>query len=161
MLDITLKKLPDNQRTARLVLAFFKTQPHDHYQAWGYGEPTMKSVTSLLSRNAVFAILLNGTQVVGITGFTYKGRYFIQMYNGQFWVHYIIDKEYNGRGIATIALAKLLDIIRDETNIERVYAGIFSYNPASIKVVKKLGFVKREERAQTQVFEKRIEDITS
>ena len=152
--EVTLVRLPNTAKAASLVYELLRHQPHAYYQGWGSREPTLKSVREVLGSNAVFGIMLHKTQLVGIIGFVYKGTYFIRLYNGQYWVHYIVDKEQSGRGIATIALAKLLDVIREETNIKRVYAGIFSYNPSSIAVVKKLGFIKREERAQTEVFEK-------
>lgn len=138
-----------------------RMQPKTHYQAWGYGEPTPKTVRNLLNNSTVFGIYLGDDKLIGIVGFTYKGRYFPprmnkESYAGQYWVHYLVDKEYNGRGLASSALKKLLDIIRSETPITRVYAGIYSNNLASIRVIEKLGFRFREERARVRVYEKSI-----
>ncbi len=154
--DITLKPLHSSAKTISQVLALLRHQPREYYQAWSYGEPSEKSVRTLLSCDSVFGILLYGEQLVGIIGFAYKGRYFIPLYNGQYWIHYLVDKEYAGRGIVSIAITKLLKIIRDETDIRRIYAGIYSKNLTGLHVVKKFGFIKREEKAQVQVFEKII-----
>ncbi len=153
--DIDLKKLTNSAKTVRELYQFLHHQPHAHYRGWGYGEPSEKSVRKLLGSNPVFAILLNG-ELVGIIGFTYRSSYFVQLYSGQFWLHYIVDKDHNKMGIATAATSKLLKIMKEEANISRVYAEISSTNLASIRVVEKLGFVKRRERTGIQIFEKVI-----
>jgi RimJ/RimL family protein N-acetyltransferase len=153
--DVTLMRLTGTAKNVKWIYEMLKRQPREHYQAWGYGEPSLKSVRELLSSNSVFAVLLKG-DLVGIIGFTYKSRYFIQLYSGQYWIHYLVDKAYGGRGIATVAMQKFLKWLREETELTRIYAGIFTYNPTSIHVVKKFGFVKRDQRGDTLVFEKII-----
>lgn len=153
--DITLKPLPQGMKTARLLLEFFRAQPRKYYQAWGYGEPTPKSVNELLNASPVYGIFLNDQELVGIIGVVYKGKYFIQKYSGQYWIHYMVDHRHSGRGIASIAIAKYLEILKNSP-LTRIYAGIYSTNPAAIHLTQKMGFKKLEERAETEVFEKRL-----
>lgn len=138
-----------------MVFDLLNTQPRRYYQAWGYSEPTMTSVASLLASSPVYAVMLDD-KFVGIIGLTYKARYFIQKYSGQFWIHYLVDKQHSGRGIATQAISQFLDIIRNETSISRIYAGIYEDNVASVHLIKKFGFIEREYKAKTYVFEKRF-----
>lgn len=152
-MQIVLKRFNNGSKNVKEVYALLHSQPKPHYQSWGYGEPTMQSVRNLLSSNSVFGIYLEGN-LVGIVGFVYKGRYFIPLYSGQYWVQYLIDSDYCGRGIATIALANLLDYIKSTTRISRIYAGIKSDNLASLALIKKFGFVKRDTRSGVDVFEK-------
>lgn len=152
---VTLKRLTNSVKNVRMVFELLNRQPRRYYQAWGYSEPTMTSVASLLASSPVYGVMLDD-KFVGIIGLTYKSRYFIQKYSGQFWIHYLVDKEHSGRGIATQAVSQFLDIIRTTTPITRVYAGIYSDNQASIHLIQKFGFVERENRAQTQVFEKKF-----
>lgn len=154
-MTVTLKRLANSVKNVRMVFDLLNRQPRRYYQAWGYSEPTMTSVASLLASSPVYAVMLDG-EFVGIIGLTYKSRYFIQKYSGQFWIHYLVDKEHSGRGIATQAIGKFLDIVRTETPITRIYAGIYSDNQASIHLIQKFGFVELENKAKTQVFEKRI-----
>ena len=53
---------------------------------------------------------------------------------------YFVGEPYWGRGIATKAIKLLCDYGLSELNIHRIYAGVFAYNPASEKVLKKCGF---------------------
>ena len=157
--QITLKRLNATPKTIKEIFGFLKAQPHDHYQTWGYGEPKIEKVTAMLRSNSIFAILLGGSQLVGIVGFLYKITYYNPLYNGQYWINYIVDKRYTKQGIATTAVGQLLDVIREFTPIKRLYAGIYASNLSSIRVVEKHGFVQRKQRDKREslVFEKVIE----
>jgi RimJ/RimL family protein N-acetyltransferase len=156
--DITLARLTNTTKNTRTILELLESQPRDYYRGWAYGRPTPASVRKLLDSNSTYAILLNEKQLVGIIGFTYKDKYFMPLYNGQYWLHYFVDKSQAGRGVATIAVRKMIDIICNELKIKRLYAGINSDNPSSLHLISKFGFVKRDERSGVQVFEKTLDE---
>lgn len=54
---------------------------------------------------------------------------------------YRIDKKENSKGYATEAISKVIDFAFNELKLHRIEANIMPANTASIKVVKKLGFV--------------------
>ena len=53
---------------------------------------------------------------------------------------YFVDREHNGRGIATEAVGGAVGFAFSEAKLHRVQAGVMPRNIASIKVVEKLGF---------------------
>lgn len=60
-------------------------------------------------------------------------------------VGYHIAKEFTGMGYATEALTELLEYVKIEKKIERVYGICVSENIASQKVLEKCGFIKEYE----------------
>jgi Acetyltransferases, including N-acetylases of ribosomal proteins len=57
-------------------------------------------------------------------------------------IGYWIGEAYWGKGYATEAVKRLVDYAFHELNLLRVYAYIFEYNIASMKVLEKVGFYK-------------------
>jgi [ribosomal protein S5]-alanine N-acetyltransferase len=55
-------------------------------------------------------------------------------------VGYVMDEAYWGRGIATAAMAQLLDYIERTFDVVRIYASVFEHNRASMRVLEKNGF---------------------
>lgn len=55
-------------------------------------------------------------------------------------IGYWLGEEHWGRGIATAALAAFADGLFRHTDIERLEAGVFTSNPASMRVLEKAGF---------------------
>jgi len=53
---------------------------------------------------------------------------------------YFIGEKFWSRGIATRAVKLIIDYTFDKLDIVKIYAGIFEYNPASMKVLEKNGF---------------------
>ena len=53
---------------------------------------------------------------------------------------YYVDRELNGRGVATRAVALAVDFAFERLGLHRVQAGIMPRNAASARVVGKLGF---------------------
>ncbi|HET9826384.1 MAG TPA: GNAT family protein, partial [Chitinophagaceae bacterium] len=51
-----------------------------------------------------------------------------------------IGEEYWGKGIATEAIRQLVEYIQKKFDVVRVYAEVFAYNKASMKVLEKNGF---------------------
>lgn len=63
------------------------------------------------------------------------------------YLGYRTDEHENGKGYTTEAVKKGLEYVFNELNLHRVEANIVPYNPASIRVVEKLGF-KLEGRSE-------------
>ncbi len=57
-------------------------------------------------------------------------------------IGYWIAEEYWGRGITTQILSEMVPAIFETMPLERIYAVVFESNPASIKVLEKVGFIK-------------------
>jgi RimJ/RimL family protein N-acetyltransferase len=55
-------------------------------------------------------------------------------------IGYFVGEEYWGKGIATEALKQMLDYIQKQFDVVRIYAEVFEYNKASMKVLEKNGF---------------------
>ncbi len=81
------------------------------------------------------AIMYNGS-IAGSVGVGVKD----DVYRKSIEVGYFIGEQYWGRGIATRAIALLLDYIRANFSVVRVYAEVFEHNAASMKVLEKNGF---------------------
>lgn len=75
----------------------------------------------------------NAPELVGVIGLARLG-------NGDMDLGYWIARPYWGRGYATEAGRALLAIARDTLRLEGVHAGHFLDNPASGRVLEKLGF---------------------
>ncbi|GAE85280.1 GNAT family N-acetyltransferase [Bacteroides reticulotermitis] len=57
-------------------------------------------------------------------------------------VGYILGESYWNRGIMTDALREAISYYFETTDIVRLFAFIFEYNPASMRVLEKVGFSK-------------------
>jgi RimJ/RimL family protein N-acetyltransferase len=98
-------------------------------------------------------------QFVGIIGISFKIKYFIAQYNGGWWLHYLVDEQYSGRGIGTEAIRQMLEIVKTETSIDSIYAGCYSDNYASIHLLKKFGFHLVRSTRNNQIYELVIQRI--
>ncbi|WP_455511010.1 GNAT family N-acetyltransferase [Butyricimonas paravirosa] len=58
-------------------------------------------------------------------------------------VGYWLGEDYWGRGIMSEAVALLVDYVFQETEIIRLFASVYEYNPASMKVLEKVGFTRQ------------------
>ncbi len=83
-------------------------------------------------------------------GITYKGHLsgivglVVQedVYQGSAEIGYWVGEPYWGNGIATKAVELITEYGFDQLALHRIYAGVFAYNTASIKVLEKNGFKK-------------------
>ena len=66
-------------------------------------------------------------------------------------IGYWLGKKHWGKGIATAALTGLTERIFATTDIVRLYAGVYEWNPASARVLAKSGYVL-EGRKKSAVF---------
>ena len=58
-------------------------------------------------------------------------------------VGYWLGEAYWGWGITSEAVALLVDYVFRETGIIRLFASVYEYNPASMKVLEKVGFTRQ------------------
>ena len=83
----------------------------------------------------VFAIA-NAAEVFGVIGY-FPGQ---DVYRFSAEIGYWIGEPYWGRGIMTQAVDLLSQYVFETHPINRLYAGIFSTNPASVRVLEKAGY---------------------
>ncbi|OPX64628.1 GNAT family N-acetyltransferase [Methanoregula sp. PtaB.Bin085] len=57
-------------------------------------------------------------------------------------IGYWLGEPFRGKGIVTEAVRALVPVVFQQTNLIRIQAGIFSNNPASMRVLEKSGFVR-------------------
>lgn len=86
-------------------------------------------------RVTTFCIEADG-EMAGSTGFTLKD----DVYRKTAEIGYFIDEEYWGKGVATEAIKQLVDYIKNNFDVVRIYAEVFEYNKGSMKVLEKNDF---------------------
>jgi ribosomal-protein-alanine N-acetyltransferase len=75
-------------------------------------------------------------EIAGSVGFTLKE----DVYRKNAEIGYFIGEDYWGKGIATEAVKQLVNYIQKKFDVVRIYAEVFEYNKASMKVLEKNGF---------------------
>jgi RimJ/RimL family protein N-acetyltransferase len=86
-------------------------------------------------RSIKLAIELDGRAVGGIGARAGQGI-FVRTAQFGYW----LGESYWGRGIVTAAGRALLDYLKDDARFVRLEAPVFEWNPASMRVLEKLGF---------------------
>jgi RimJ/RimL family protein N-acetyltransferase len=105
-----------------------------------YTEKDAQEFIQMRSKNAaekVFAIDFNG-ELCGMVGLILQK----DVYRKSAEIGYWIGEPYWGKGLATKAVGLILDYGFKELKLIRMYAGVFEYNIASMKVLEKSGFQK-------------------
>ena len=64
------------------------------------------------------------------------------VYRGTAEIGYWLAEPFRGQGIVTDAVRALVPVAFERTGVGRIQAGIFSNNPASMRVLEKCGFVR-------------------
>ncbi len=82
-----------------------------------------------------FCIVADG-ELAGSIGFTLKE----DVYRKNAEVGYFIGEKFWGKGIATEAVKQMVEYIQKKFDVVRVYAEVFEYNKASMKVLEKNDF---------------------
>lgn len=82
-----------------------------------------------------FCIEADGN-LAGSLGLTLKE----DVYRKNAEIGYFIGEEFWGKGIATEAVRQLVNYIQKNFDVVRIYAEVFEYNKASMKVLEKNGF---------------------
>lgn len=89
------------------------------------------------SKNLMLAVVVEGEAVGGI------GIHPLEdVYRGTAEIGYWLAEPYWGKGIITRAVRALVPVAFEQYDIIRLEAGIFSNNPASMRVLEKCGFVR-------------------
>lgn len=107
---------------------------------WPYGlEDAQKHLAAMASAKLPVMLITkrDNAEIVGILGFD-------RMDTGEIELGYWIARKHWNRGYATEACRAALDIIK-MLGFDRVVAGHFADNPASGRVLRKLGFVPNGE----------------
>ncbi len=83
-----------------------------------------------------FAIILDDNELCGVISLVPQNDVYRMTAELGYW----IGEEYWGRGIATKAIGLITEYGFNQLNLERIYAGIFEFNKASMKVLEKNGY---------------------
>lgn len=84
---------------------------------------------------SAFAIVVND-EAVGSIGFEHRGDIWRRSVELGYW----LAQPYWGRGITTNAVKAMTQWAFDTWAINRVWAGVFAWNPASARVLEKAGY---------------------
>lgn len=104
--------------------------PYDEQDALGFIQRSAQN--RALGQAYVFAIIRReGNVLMGLCG--------LHLNHGQFELGYWLGRDYWGNGYATEAAGRVLEFAFDVLSAECVTAGWFHDNPASGRVLKKLG----------------------
>jgi len=140
--NLTLRRLQDEDKTALATLANNKMiwdhirdvmpYPYTHSDAEFFISLTKKEVPAV-----TFAITVEN-DFCGVIGLIPKN----DVYRLSAEMGYWIGEPYWGQGLATEAVNLMVNYAFDQLNLERVEAGVFEFNPASMRVLEKNGFVR-------------------
>ena len=84
------------------------------------------------------AIVVEGQAVGGIGAVQLT-----DIYRASAEIGYWLGEEYWGRGLVTEALKQMVPMVFAHwPEVERIFAGVFEFNPASMRVLEKAGFVR-------------------
>lgn len=102
-------------------------------------EDAVKFIADAMAANPTnrFAIEWKGQHVGNVGIFPGEDIYRLSAEIG-----YFIAEPYWGKGIATEAVRQIVEYGFSTLGMIRIYAGVFAYNPASMKVLEKCGFQK-------------------
>lgn len=126
----SLVKHADNRRVWRNLTDLFPS-PYTLADADAWIE-----LANARSSNLHLAVVLNGEAIGGIGVIPGSG---IHCYTGKFG--YWLGELHWGKGIATSAARTMVDHVLSETELVRLEAPVFAWNPASGRVLVKVGFV--------------------
>jgi RimJ/RimL family protein N-acetyltransferase len=99
-----------------------------------------------VSKGCVLALEVNGA-FAGACGLHPMSDVYARCAEVGYW----LGRPFHGRGLATKALGALVKLAFEQTNLERLQAGVFEWNPASARVLEKCGF-QRESVQRRSVF---------
>lgn len=120
----------NNERIARNMRDMFPS-PYSVEDAYGFINRISVSDTP----NFVFAIVVDGKAIGSIGVYRNTDVY---RFSGE--IGYWIGEPYWGKGIATEAIKLISDFVFKATDLVRIYAEVFEWNPASKQALIKNGF---------------------
>ncbi len=127
---VRLAELAGDMAVARMASAI----PHPYPPEAAAGWIMLQSHGRRRRSDYPFAIALPGEGLIGAVGLHCTG------FEGEYELGYWIGRPYWGRGYATEAAGAAVDWARDDLGVDRLLAGHFDDNPASARVLCKLGF---------------------
>jgi ribosomal-protein-alanine N-acetyltransferase len=86
-------------------------------------------------RESAFAIAVDD-RLVGVIGFEHRGDVWRRSVEIGYW----LGREHWGRGVASEAVRAMTDWAFATWDVNRVWAAVFAWNPASARVLEKAGF---------------------
>jgi RimJ/RimL family protein N-acetyltransferase len=95
------------------------------------------SIANSPARSIHFAIEYAGEAVGGVGARAGEGI-FVRTAQFGYW----LGEPYWGRGIMTVAAGAMLEHLKRDARFARLEAPVFEWNPASMRVLDKLGFVR-------------------
>lgn len=135
-----LAMLADNPRLAEQMRDAFP-HPYTQMDAINFIEQVASN-----PRNLVRAITYQG-ELCGCIGLHGQSDVYQKSAELGYWV----GQDYWGQGIASAAVGLILDLGWKTLDLHRIYAGVFSTNPASMRVLEKNGF-KKEGLAHNAIY---------
>lgn len=129
--SVILSKLANNKNISKSLRDYFP-KPYTLQDAISFIDFTKKEITQL-----TFAIEFNGS-FCGIISLGLKTD--VYQKNGE--LGYWIGEEFWGKGITSKAVDLIIDYGFHQLKLERIFAGIFSNNLGSMKVLEKNNFSK-------------------
>lgn len=102
----------------------------------------------------VFAVVVNGN-AVGSIGLVAKD----DVYRKSMEIGYWLGEEFWGRGIITEAVHAVSDYAFTSFDIIRLYADVFDWNTASMRVLEKNGYVREARLSKAVVKDGMIADV--
>lgn len=155
-MELTLKRLEDTPSDVGDVYKLLKNQPNEVFKTWGASGRRLDLIEKLLANHATYAILLKD-KMVGMIGYQFKAKSYVWGFDNKYWLHTLVDRKHNGKGIATLATKMLIDLISPDETTE-LFSGIGMANLASIRVKEKLGFEKVGQWKDIVVYRKDLQD---
>ncbi len=152
-MEKSLRRLNENDIE---ILYFWRIQPEIRNNSFDKSEFSLvdhkKWFQNVIKSNLVFAYILEvDFKPVGVIRFDIEDRELAR-------INYLIDPLYHGKGFGTQILELgIKRISLDNSQIKKVYGHILKQNMASIRIFKKLNFIKISENTSELKFEKSIE----
>ncbi|MBC7745159.1 MAG: GNAT family N-acetyltransferase [Flavobacterium sp.] len=130
--EASLQKYADNQKVSvNLRNSFPYPFTLEHAASW------IEMNTKSYQKPTNMAITLNN-EVIGSIGITLQTDIFKKSAELGYW----LGEPFWNQGITTKAVREMIKYVFDNFKLVRIYAGVFEYNIASMKVLEKAGFHK-------------------
>jgi ribosomal-protein-alanine N-acetyltransferase len=113
-------------------------RPEDFYTAEGQAERLAQALRETRADRYYSYAILDGGELAGRISLSSVLRVHVQSASLGYWV----DRERNGRGLATRAVAAVTEVAFGELGLHRIEAGTLVDNVASQRVLEKNGFTR-------------------
>ncbi|MEO6630954.1 MAG: GNAT family protein [Mucilaginibacter sp.] len=128
---LALQRNADNSKIYACVLDLF---PHPYTM-----KHAVEWVSMMMTQDPLLVFVIDvAGELAGVVGITMRN----DVYRKAPLIGYWLGEAHWGRGIVTQAVKLVVDYAFASLDIMRLQAGVFSCNPASMRVLEKAGFVK-------------------